>query len=308
MKKPNIEILIGIPASGKSTYALEKIKNNERIVRFNRDSYRLMLKDAQICNSKIEMLITTLLIDGVKDALMKNLDVIIDNTNLKKSYIMEYVKQFETMANISFKVFDIEPEVAIQRDENRQYKVGRDVILNMYKQFENLMNDIQFIDTIIKNGVKYKHRMSEYRIDGKIKNGKQNAVIVDIDGTIAHMNGKRGPYDLEKVDFDDFDERIGRIVNGLINDTKIIVVSGREDYCMRKTMEWLDRNNFHYDYIFMRKTGDNRKDSIVKKEIYENAIKHNFNVYAVFDDRKQVVDMWRNDLGLLCLQVAEGLF
>ena len=28
----------------------------------------------------------------------------------------------------------------------------------------------------------------------------------------------------------------------------------------------------------------------------------------VFDDRNQVVDMWRNGLGLQCFQVADGNF
>ena len=31
-------------------------------------------------------------------------------------------------------------------------------------------------------------------------------------------------------------------------------------------------------------------------------------VFVVFDDRNQVVDMWRNELKLTCFQVAEGNF
>ena len=57
----------------------------------------------------------------------------------------------------------------------------------------------------------------------------------------------------------------------------------------------------------MRKTGDNRKDAIVKREIYETHIKDKYQVDYVLYDRNQVVEMWRS-LGLTCLQVADGDF
>lgn len=41
----------------------------------------------------------------------------------------------------------------------------------------------------------------------------------------------------------------------------------------------------------MRKTGDSRKDFLIKKEIYENELKDKYNILAIFDDRQQVVDM-----------------
>lgn len=57
----------------------------------------------------------------------------------------------------------------------------------------------------------------------------------------------------------------------------------------------------------MRPEGDERKDSIVKQEIYEKYIKDRYNVRFVLDDRNQVVDMWR-EVGLKVLQVAPGDF
>ena len=44
----------------------------------------------------------------------------------------------------------------------------------------------------------------------------------------------------------------------------------------------------------MRKTGDNRKDSIIKREIFENDIRPYYNIDYVLDDRNQVVEMWRS--------------
>lgn len=50
------------------------------------------------------------------------------------------------------------------------------------------------------------------------------------------------------------------------------------------------------------------KDDIVKFELFKEHVEPVFNIKFVLDDRNQVVDMWRNELGLKVLQVAEGDF
>ena len=45
----------------------------------------------------------------------------------------------------------------------------------------------------------------------------------------------------------------------------------------------------------------------MKAEIFEREIRHRWAVTGVFDDRAQVVRMWRA-LGLTVFQVAEGNF
>jgi hypothetical protein len=57
----------------------------------------------------------------------------------------------------------------------------------------------------------------------------------------------------------------------------------------------------------MRETGDNRKDSIVKEEIYNRDILPEYYVSFVLDDRQQVVDALR-EMGLQVWQVARGDF
>ena len=133
---------------------------------------------------------------------------------------------------------------------------------------------------------------------------------------MAHTSGKRSPYDYSKVDVDDLDVSIRKIAQATLtglNDEysgeycDLIILSGREDLCRNSTVEWLEKNNIFYDELFMRKTGDHRKDSIIKEEIFWEHIEPNYNVIAVFDDRDQVVKMWRS-LGLKCLQVDYGNF
>lgn len=134
------------------------------------------------------------------------------------------------------------------------------------------------------------------------------AIIVDIDGTLA-TRGDRGPFDWSRVSDDAVKERIRELVNILyMAHIVIIVFSGRSDECFFDTRAWLDTNTIHFTSLHMRKAGDYRKDSIVKKELYEEHVKDKFDLICILDDRDQVVKMWREELGLTCLQVAPGDF
>jgi len=117
-------ILIGVPASGKSTWAKEFLAKNENFVRINRDDFRFMLRNTPTCEPKVEDAITDLFYQAIDIALSKKLSIILDNTNLKKRYIDEFVAYVEHRANIRFMVFDISLEKAIERDMNREKSVG----------------------------------------------------------------------------------------------------------------------------------------------------------------------------------------
>ena len=146
---------------------------------------------------------------------------------------------------------------------------------------------------------------------------KKKAIIVDIDGTLALMNGKRTPFEWDKVYEDDVNEWVLHLVKSykLHNDNiKLILLSGRSEECREQTTKWLgdkcylNRSDYEYD-LFMRPQEQlYEKDAKIKFEIYYNHIKPFYDVLFVIDDRKQVVDMWRNVAGLPVAQVAEGNF
>ena len=79
-------------------------------------------------------------------------------------------------------------------------------------------------------------------------------------------------------------------------------------YARGETEAWLDLYvGVPYAELFMREYGDTRKDAVVKREIFETEVRDRWRIVGVFDDRQQVVRMWR-DLGLTVFQVAEGDF
>lgn len=146
-----------------------------------------------------------------------------------------------------------------------------------------------------------------------------DALIVDIDGTLAHHfdvdgNQTRGHHEYEKVGEDRPDHHIINLVRIYSHmGYKIVITTGRP--FARKgvdgfglTQQWLIDNEVPFDHIFMRAEGDYRADFEVKKEIYMNNISIlGYNIDFALDDRNQIVDMWR-EMGIKTLQVEPGNF
>ena len=136
----------------------------------------------------------------------------------------------------------------------------------------------------------------------------KKAVIVDIDGTLAKMNG-RTPFEWDKVGEDKVNVAVKTLVNALaLCGFEIILFSGRDAVCIDQTKKWLMDNFIHYQHLFMRPEGNNEKDAIIKRKMYDENIVGRFDIQFTIDDRDQVVEMWRKDLGLTCLQVDYGNF
>jgi histidinol phosphatase-like enzyme len=163
-----------------------------------------------------------------------------------------------------------------------------------------------FCELIIEQDT-VKHMM-EFHQDNLSKALKIDAIIVDVDGTLALMGDKRTPFEWDKVSLDAPNLPIIDLVQ-ILRDTglKVVITTGRDGVALNDTKAWLTSHGVVYDAIFIRPEGDYRPDTEIKKEIYDNHIKDTYNIIYVIDDRKQVVEMWR-ELGLTVLQVAEGNF
>jgi len=282
MKK--VIILVGLPASGKSKFANELLLSEPgRWVRTNKDLLREMAH-ASYWSPGNEKLILEIRDAIILMALESGKNVIIDDTNFGRhiDHIKELVKD-QAVVEINNSFLQLPVEECIKRDLKRLNSAGKDVIMQMYNKY-----------------VRVPIPSPEYHPE------LPDGVIVDMDGTLALLNG-RNPYDASRCESDLPNQPVLDTVHKWQSSLNIIVASGRTDNYQPQTERWLQKYGVNYTNIYMRKTGDQRKDSIIKEEIYRQNIEGKYNIRFVLDNSQQVVDMWRS-LGLTVFQVAEGDF
>ena len=293
MKK--ILILRGLPASGKSTYAKNLLTQNPHAwKRLNKDELRAML-DNSVHSKTNEKFIENVRDMMLVEALKEGKNVVIDDTNLSerpveriKQVVQKYITDSGETVNVEIKDIETSLEECLERDKKREKKVGESVIMRMYKQ--HILKD--------ERGPHYQEQDDTLPA----------AILCDLDGTLAIIHD-RSPFDAKRCETDLLNIPIAEILKTYYQKgVKIILISGRDDNARIQTMNWLSYNKIPYNALYMRTSGDMRKDAIVKKELYVKHIKGQFFVQFVLDDRNQVVDLWRLELGLPCLQVNYGDF
>lgn len=294
----------GIPASGKTTWAKSWVGFELNRARCNRDDLRAMLFDkvGKLTNDE-ETRVTQVQQATVKTLLKKGYDVVIDDTNLVNKFIKEWFKLAENMGvEVEVIDFPIARQDAVNRDAKRGVvvggrSVGASVIDDYFNRFVNKDGTLRPVPEF--KSAKFPQYVPNTELDP--------AILVDIDGTLAHMNG-RGPYDDSLVHTDTPDEVIREIVNEHYkNGMRVIIFSARDEKSRPQTAKWLRDNGIKFDELHMRTRGDKRNDAVVKNEMFHAYVADRFNVKFVLDDRDRVVDMWRSK-GITCLQVAYGDF
>jgi len=289
----------GLPASGKTTFAR---KLQPRVVRVNRDDLRRMLHGERLYTQWAEGQVTHAQRATVEALLRAHADVIVDDTNLRNKTVREWA-ELAARLGAQFEVHDftdVPLEECIRRDVSRPAgdQVGEEAIRRMHARYlagRNLPLPIPYVSEISVN---------VYEPDPELP----AAVLVDIDGTVALM-GDRSPYDWHRVGSDLPNHAVITAVRAMFAaGNAIIFCSGRDAVCRPETEAWLELYvGVRYEALFMRPEGDGRKDAVVKREIFDREIRDNWRIVGVFDDRQQVVRMWRA-LGLTVFQVAEGDF
>jgi predicted kinase len=288
-----LEVILtkGLPASGKSTWAKEQVRlNPDKYFRVNKDDLREMMF-CSIWTKQKEKLVLHMRNEAIKKILSMDKSVIIDDTNLDPSHertVREIVESNFPDREIQIKVkdfTDVSIDECLRRNSLRPNKVPDHVIHRMFEQY------LAKKDTEVK------------KVD--FVAGLPEAILVDLDGTLAINDGHRGWYDEDKVYHDKVNEKLVAILHPQVSKgIKLIFVSGRTDSCHTETLRFIREKAKLDGDLFMRKTGDKRKDSIVKKELYETHIKGKYNINAVFDDRLSVCRMWHSE-GLPLFRVGD---
>lgn len=276
-------ICVGLPASGKSTWAKAYCINNDKWHRVNRDDLRNML--GKYMNQKREDLVTDIEVATVESILNKEENVIIDNTNLNPK-VLEFWQNFFYENKVQFQIkdfTDISVEECIKRDSLRLDKVGERVIRDMHRKYLKLKEDHSHE---IKQDVTLPH-----------------AIICDLDGTLA-LFGNKNPYERDFIN-DELNKAVNTCIKLYVaSGRQLILFSGRSSKYLQETQLWLHNNGVEYHTLKMREEGDNRKDSIVKKEMFDNIVKDKYYIDFVLDDRLQVCRLWYS-LGLPIFRVGD---
>lgn len=315
----------GLPGSGKTTYAKTWVSENaHHRSRLNRDDFREMLHGGpQGYDRPLEQAVTWAQQGAARALLAAGRDVICDDMNLQNRQVKEWMK-LAAEVGAGFEVVDLTNvplNTCIERDLERHLAggryVGADYISGKYAQFvKGRKYPLPLPETPVRQQVQ-PYRAPEY-VDGR---PAPKCILVDIDGTMALMNG-RGPFDWHRVGEDKPNRPVVNLVNwledysGLMYETRgdgfeIIFMSGRDEVCREETTEWLDSLGFYGNKLYMRPSlpdgVQQPADNVVKLALFDEHIRHAYDVQFVLDDRDQVVEMWRS-LGLACFQVAPGAF
>jgi predicted kinase len=285
----------GLPASGKSTWAKEMVaKHPGQYKRINKDDLRAMLDVSHHSkgNEKFVLRARDLLL---VEALKSGYHPIIDDTNLHPKHearLRELAGQFAQAhgveVQVEIKFFAVSVEEAIRRDLLRPVSVGERSIRQMYDKYLAPPPMVASQDDTLPK-----------------------CILVDIDGTVADKMD-RSAYDWARVGEDAPKWPIIRLVKSMkAAGYRIVFFSGRDEVCRAQSSAWLQQYfgwaeaNFE---LHMRPANDLRKDSVVKMELFFRHVHQRYYVELVVDDRQQVVDMWRKELGLTCVQVDYGNF
>lgn len=299
MNKLKIIFTKGLQGSGKSYWSKQFIKDNPTYKRVCRDDLRHMISNYQFTDDN-EKIVTTIERECIRKFIYEDYNIIIDKMNLNdhnfmddKRFIDDRCKYLNIDYEIEVKEFPISLSEAIERDSKRDFKIGEKIITQTWKKYE-----IELKQMLDNSKPKFITDMI-----------KPYSLICDIDSTLSNSNHRKifGSTN-EEILNDKLINPVAQILENFYkNNITIIILSGRKESERNITVNWLEKNNVKYNYLFMRKDNDNREDSIVKKEIFYNEIVK-FNPLFVIDDRCSVLNMWQNEVGLFTLNVNQDVY
>jgi Predicted kinase len=207
-KVNKIIMTLGLPGSGKSTWAKQYQAEHPETVRVNKDELRAMLHNGKHSNGRENFVLQVR--DFVVDqALANGHDVIVDDTNFhpKHRQRMEEIAA-KHGATVEVKDFtDVPLEICIERDLHRANSVGERVIRQMYRQY--------------------------VEVNAKIERNPYvpDAILCDLDGTLA-LFGDANPYDRDVTK-----DKVNQAVRNILwfCAENVILLSGRTEAAREQT-------------------------------------------------------------------------
>lgn len=140
-------ITIGIPCSGKSTWADNEIKDRTDCVKIERDEIRMKLFNLEnyndyVINKHNEDFVSRCFYMLVDQCAKLEVDIIISDTNLNDKYRKELIEYLDSLGySVVIKTFEISIEEAIERNKHRDKHIPEHVLINMHKKFEKFKSE-----------------------------------------------------------------------------------------------------------------------------------------------------------------------
>jgi len=337
----------GLQASGKSTWAKQQVRTQEGWERINKDDLRAMLDD-NVWSSTKEKFILKARDSLLTTALMQGLNVIIDDTNLDNKHwkdILFLLMKLDIDVTLREQPFPVDLDEAIKRDAARPKPIGEAAITNTWKRYLKgkagvleprmevlyakkhfsyvadptmakaiicdldgtlaLMGDRSPFDASrcdqvdlpnppVVEAVKLFHNAG-YKIiflsgrDEKDRGPTERFIIrhlPQLSGVFIHNEVDRLKEEYKLNPTPDLDAEAMLMLEELV---KIPVDSPQA-------------------MLLMRKRKDMRKDTIIKREIWDESLAGKWNILCAIDDRPSVVRMWRYDVGIPVFSVNDKEF
>jgi adenylate kinase family enzyme len=301
-------MLVGPPGGGKSTWAKQHIQNS-KYVYINQDV--LGKGHLEVFTKAVE----------------DHQNIIVDRMNFNKSQRNRYL-ELVNKANYktSIMIFHLPYDECLTRCKTRKQhptittdEEADKAVCSFFRNYERVSDDEA--DSVIRMGW--------------VGNSTEDVIIADLDGTLANVEHRRhlvqkyntntNSSNQDMIDGSNFKPNWKKFFENMVHDPvnawckdilyhmseskRIVYVTGRPADYRDQTETWLSYNGCYFpgSQLFMRLSGDSRKDEIVKEIILDFEIKTRYGVYFVIDDRTQVVNMWRKH-GYVALQCDRGDF
>lgn len=134
---------------------------------------------------------------------------------------------------------------------------------------------------------------------------KSYCVVSDMDNTLSDATHREHLLDkskgnpnwrafFSKMGDDPCNQWCKFIINSTSDNCLAIIVSARPEDYRNVTESWLLHNDIIYNKMYMRASGDYRRDDIVKEQILDFELLTRYEVVFWLDDRKQVIEKIRS--------------
>lgn len=301
-----LKLLVGPPASGKSTLA--KHLENSDYVRISQDD--------QGKQRHLELF---------KEAIANDRNIVIDRMNFSKEQRERYLKPAkEAGYTTEISVFHVPREVCLERCLKRKDhptittpEHAGSAIGMFFKRYERVEDNeadvverLGWAQDITTEYVEKSHKALVFDLDGTLFNIEHRRHYTDKTKGKPNwkkffeemVNDQAYPWAVEMIDAFSIAYENYQIYD-------LAFASGRPDSYREQTVEKIRHciTSFKWKHVFMRPRDDFRRDDIIKEIILEFELKTRWSEFLFVDDRQQVVDMYRKH-GYTVLQCAKGDF